>query len=80
MSHLVRASQYVLVVWVAATLNFALPHLAPGDPVTYLYAGPLQGLSTEQLDGIRAGYGLDRSIPEQYAAFWAGLLRGDLGF
>jgi peptide/nickel transport system permease protein len=74
-----RVGQYALVLWAAATLNFALPHLAPGDPVTYLYAGPLQGLSETQIDGIRAGYGLDRSILEQYGAFWAGLLRGDLG-
>lgn len=74
-----KVGQYALVVWVAATVNFALPHLAPGDPVTYFYAGPLQGLSDEQVAQIRASYGLDRSIPEQYGAFWAGLLRGNLG-
>jgi peptide/nickel transport system permease protein len=74
-----KIGQYALVVWVAATVNFALPHLAPGDPVTYFYVGPLQGLSEVQTAQIRASYGLDRSVPEQYAAFWAGLLRGDLG-
>jgi hypothetical protein len=31
-----RGGQYALVVWAAATLNFALPHLAPGDPVEHL--------------------------------------------
>lgn len=76
---LARFGQYALVLWVAATLNFALPHLAPGDPIGYLYVGPLQGLSPEQLANIRASYGLDRPILEQYAAFWSGLLRGDLG-
>ncbi|MGQ0575901.1 MAG: ABC transporter permease [Pseudonocardia sp.] len=75
-----RAGQYALVIWAAATLNFALPHLAPGDPITYLYAGPLLGLTDAQIDGIRASYGLDRSVLEQYGGFWAGLLRGDLGF
>jgi peptide/nickel transport system permease protein len=74
-----RVTQYALVLWVAATLNFALPHLAPGDPVDYLYFGDVQGLSVEQLDRIRAGYGLDRSVLEQYGAFWAGLAQGDLG-
>jgi peptide/nickel transport system permease protein len=74
-----RVGQYVLVLWLAATLNFALPHLAPGDPVGYLYVGDVQGLSAEQLDAIRARYGLDRPLWEQYAAFWAGLARGDLG-
>jgi peptide/nickel transport system permease protein len=33
MTGLRRFGQYALVLWVAATLNFALPHLAPGDPV-----------------------------------------------
>lgn len=74
-----RIGQYALVVWVAATLNFALPHLAPGDPVTYLYAGPLTGLSAEQLDRIRAGYGLDEALLGQYVSFWSGLFTGDLG-
>ncbi|MGH3788711.1 MAG: ABC transporter permease [Pseudonocardiaceae bacterium] len=74
-----RLAQYALVVWAAATINFALPHLAPGDPVGYLYVGPIQGLTEEQLAQIRAGYGLDRPILEQYAGFWAGLVRGDLG-
>lgn len=79
MTRLGRVAQYALVLWVAATLNFALPHLAPGDPVDYLYAGDARGLSVDQLDQIRASYGLDRSVLEQYLNFWAGLLRGDLG-
>ena len=74
-----RVGQYLLVGWAAATLNFALPHLAPGDPVDYLYAGETLGLAPELREQIRAGYGLDRSIPEQYGAFWAGLARGELG-
>ena len=74
-----RLAQYALVLWVAATINFALPYLAPGDPVDYLYAGPIQGLTEEQLSQIRTGYGLDRPILEQYAGFWTGLARGDLG-
>ncbi|HZA17096.1 MAG TPA: ABC transporter permease [Pseudonocardiaceae bacterium] len=74
-----RVAQYALVLWVAATINFALPYLAPGDPVDYLYAGPIQGLTEEQLSQIRTGYGLDRPILEQYAGFWTGLTRGELG-
>ncbi|MGI9003100.1 MAG: ABC transporter permease [Pseudonocardia sp.] len=73
-----KVGQYALVLWAAATLNFALPHLAPGDPVNYLY-GEAQNLAPELLAQVRAGYGLDRSLLEQYGAFWAGLMRGDLG-
>ncbi|HVL84254.1 MAG TPA: ABC transporter permease [Pseudonocardia sp.] len=71
--------QYALVVWVAVTLNFALPHLAPGDPVDYLYGGDTGDLTPAQLEQIRAGYGLDASVPEQYLAFWTNLAGGDLG-
>lgn len=74
-----RVGQYVLVLWAAATLNFALPHLAPGDPVQYLYGGESLGLAPELVEQVRAGYGLDRPLVEQYGSFWAGLLRGDLG-
>lgn len=74
-----RVGQYALVLWAAATLNFALPHLAPGDPVQYLYGGDALGLAPELVEQVRAGYGLDRSVPEQYGMFWADLARGDLG-
>lgn len=74
-----RVGQYALVIWAAATLNFALPRVAPGDPVVYVYGGDAQALSEAQLQQLRITFGLDRSLPEQYAAFWAGLLRGDLG-
>lgn len=79
MTALRRVWQYALVLWAAVTLNFALPHLAPGDPVVYLYGGADQSLDPVLLDEIRTSYGLDRPILDQYVSFWAGLLRGDLG-
>ncbi|CKH73370.1 ABC transporter permease [Mycolicibacterium smegmatis] len=79
MTALRRVWQYALVLWAAVTLNFALPHLAPGDPVVYLYGGADQSLDPALLDEIRTSYGLDRPILDQYVSFWAGLLRGDLG-
>lgn len=75
---LARIGQYALVLWAAATLNFALPHLSGGDPIVYLY-GKNGDLAPELLDEMRASYGLDRSILERYGAFWADLVRGDLG-
>ncbi|MBM7460406.1 ABC transporter permease [Rhodococcus coprophilus] len=74
-----RAGQYALVLWAAVTLNFALPYLAPGDPVEYLYGGDQQALDPKYIAQMRAEYGLDRPILEQYLSFWSGLLHGDLG-
>lgn len=76
---LTRVGQYLVVVVAAVSLNFALPHLAPGDPVDVLYRGDAGGLTEAQLDDVRAAYDLDRSLPVQYVAYWQGVAGGDLG-
>lgn len=72
-------AQYLLVVWVAVTLNFALPRLAPGDPLHYLLGQEANTLTPEQRERVLAQYGLDRSAPEQYVSYLGDLVRGDLG-
>ncbi|MBW3591161.1 MAG: ABC transporter permease [Actinobacteria bacterium] len=74
-----RTGQLTLVLWAAATFNFALPHLAPGDPVDFKYSGVSGSLSKEHLEIIRTEYGLDRPLLQQYGSFWRGLAQGDLG-
>ncbi|MBW3615051.1 MAG: ABC transporter permease [Actinobacteria bacterium] len=73
-----RLAPYVAVLWAAITLNFLLPHLAPGDP-TDQFSGEANALSAEQRDRLRANYGLDGSLVEQYGRSWARLAHGDLG-
>lgn len=73
-----HVGQYGAVLVAALTLNFFLPHLAPGDPIAYMGAD-VGGLSDPQIEQVRAAYGLDRPLPEQYAGYWGDLLRGDLG-
>src|SRR5262249_17569775 len=60
------------------SVNFALVHLAPGDPVSYLVGDPSL-ISAEQLQGMRANLGLDRPLPLQYGADLGSPARGDLG-
>jgi peptide/nickel transport system permease protein len=64
------------VLAVVAVLVFLVLRLTPGDPAAVL-AG--DAASTEQIAQIRAGLGLDRSIPEQFAIWLGHLLTGDLG-
>lgn len=64
------------VLAVVAVLVFLVLRLTPGDPASVL-AG--DAASTEQIAQIRAGLGLDRSIPEQFAIWIGQLLTGDLG-
>ncbi|WZH36320.1 MAG: ABC transporter permease [Microbacterium enclense] len=68
----------VLVLWGAATLAFVAFRIIPGDPVDVML-GPQAQVSEAVKDGIRDELGLNRPVLEQYAAFLARLVRGDLG-
>lgn len=58
------------------TIMFLVTNVAPGDPAK-LMAG--QNATQDMVETIRREYGLDKSLPEQYAVYIGGVLRGDLG-
>jgi len=58
--------------------NFALIHLAPGDPAQVI-AGEMGGANPEILAQLRAAYHLDRSFAEQLWIYLAQVMQGDLG-
>lgn len=65
----------IVVIWVVSVLIF-LATRASGDPVIMM-ADP--GAGEEELDVIRERYGLNRSLPVQYALYVVNSLRGDFG-
>ena len=67
----------VPVVLGITTLTFTLIHLAPGDPI-YLLAG--DGGSASYYADMRAKFGLDRPVPEQFARYALAVLTGDFGY
>ncbi len=69
-----------LVLTLAAVLvtNFVLFHLMPGDPVTHIARG--QRLDAAGVARLRAFYGLDRSMFDQFLTYVGHLARGDLGY
>jgi peptide/nickel transport system permease protein len=71
-----RLLSTVPVLLIVALLVFFMLRLTPGDPAAML-AG--DAASTEQIAQIRAGLGLDRSIPVQFGIWFGHLLSGDLG-
>ncbi|HMV33040.1 MAG: ABC transporter permease [Gemmatimonadales bacterium] len=79
MSHwlLRRLLGAAVTLLLALTLVFFLMRLAPGDPLSRLSDD--RPLPPETIAALRARYGLDQSLPRQYAAFVGGALRGDLG-
>ena len=66
----------VFVILGMSLIVFVVTHFIPADPAQ-LAAGP--GADASIVRAIRAKYGLDRPLPEQYFMFVKGLLRGDFG-
>jgi peptide/nickel transport system permease protein len=72
-----RLAQAIPVLLGITLFTFLMSHLTPGDPVVIYSMG--KPLSEEREAQIRAQYGLDRPLWEQYRDYMADLLRGDLG-
>jgi peptide/nickel transport system permease protein len=75
-----RLPQYLLILFVAATANFALPRLMPGNPVEVLLGEDAARLPAETIAQELADVGLDQPIAVQYGRYLAGLAEGDLGY
>ena len=64
-------------------ITFVIIHLPPGDYLsTYIAELQSQGENVDiaKIEALRAQYGLDKSMVEQYCFWVLGLLQGDLGF
>ena len=69
-----------LVLLAALSLNFFLPRAMPGNPLQFLAGEEVGLLSTEQIDAVRARYGLDQPLWRQYLAYLGNAVRGDWGY
>ncbi len=73
-----RLVQAAVIVAFVATISFALIHIAPGDPFTAAMDNP--NVSHVVRDNLRAQYGFDRPLPEQFARYLNQLARAELGW
>jgi peptide/nickel transport system permease protein len=75
---------FLLVVLVAASLNFLVLRLAPGDPVAAMLTrmsqqGASVAGSADIIERYRTTFGLDEPLAVQYVKYLAALARLDLG-
>jgi peptide/nickel transport system permease protein len=75
-----RLPQYVFIILMAATANFALPRLMPGNPVELLLGEDANRLPAETIAKELADVGLDQPLLTQYGRYMSGLASGDLGY
>lgn len=68
----------LLTLWIALTVIFLLPRLMGGDPAQ-LFASQTALGSAEYADLLRDQWGLNDSLPVQYARFFTNFLNGDMG-
>jgi ABC-type dipeptide/oligopeptide/nickel transport system permease component len=72
-----RLLQGVLTIFIVSIITFSLMHISPGDPIE-AFVGE-RPLTAEQIDLLRARWGLDLPIHEQYINWMSRMVRGDFG-
>ena len=77
---------YVVTLFIALFLNFALPRMMPGDPIAAMVAGAIGEGAVGDISAIQRmeqefieRFALDRSLPVQFGIYLQNLMRGDLG-
>ncbi|HEY66031.1 MAG TPA: ABC transporter permease [Caldilineae bacterium] len=79
-----RVAQYLITVFIVLSLNFFLPRMMPGDPLSYLTGDPSTDMpvimSEEVREKLLAYYGLDEPLTKQYRNYLVNLAHGDLGW
>jgi peptide/nickel transport system permease protein len=73
-----RLVQAAMIVAIVAVITFVLIHLAPGDPFSGVMDNPNVSEAVRQT--LRAQYGFDRPLPEQFVKYVNSLAHGELGW
>ena len=76
---------YILTIFIAVLLNFTLPRLMPGNPVSSIVTAATEGLTDAAAiravyEAFMAEFGLDRPIWQQFFIYIRNLVQGNLGF
>ena len=73
---LARLATMAVTLFGVAVVVFVVIRIAPGDPIAMMLP---PGASQNDIDRLRALYGLDKSLVEQFFIWLAGVVHGDFG-
>jgi len=81
MAFLLRRLVFYLAAFLAAaTVNFFLPRMMPGDPIDIMFASAGADLSLENLQSLKLTFGfIDAPLGQQYLTYLQSVFTGDLG-
>ena len=74
-----RLIRSAVLIWAISVAAFALLYAVPGDPVIITLSVQNLPVTPETVAAMRAEWGLDRPLAEQYVRWLAGFLSGDWG-
>ncbi|RJG38271.1 ABC transporter permease [Motilimonas pumila] len=75
-----RLGFYCLAFFFAASFNFFLPRLMPGDPITVMFASQGNPLPVESMAALKATFGfVDGPLYQQYFTYLKSVFTWDLG-
>lgn len=76
-----KCLSYAIAFLIIITLNFIVPRLLPGDPLSAIYGDEvLLKLSDGTREYINSMYNLDRPAAVQYVLYVASIFKGNLGY
>lgn len=81
MAFLLRRLAFYLAAFIAAaTVNFFLPRMMPGDPIDIMFASAGSNLSLDNLNALKLTFGfIDAPLGQQYLTYLQSVFTGDLG-
>src|SRR5436190_23882430 len=80
-----RIALFFLTIWIAATVIWLIPRLAPGDPVTAMVSRMIRSAgyvenSEKIIEGWKERFGLNDPVPVQYLRYMGNIIHLDFGY
>jgi peptide/nickel transport system permease protein len=80
-----RLGVFFLTIWIAASIVWLIPRIAPGDPVAAMVSRMIRSSgyvenSDKIIEGWKERFGLNDPLPVQYLRFLGNIVRLDFGY